>query len=236
MLEARHMSVRLGGRSVLQDIDLCVEAPGVTALLGPNGAGKTTLLRALLGLIRPSVGIASCSQHCGYVPQQSGFHWHYPMTCLDVVRTGFIRGLFGAVRATDRCVQALDQVKMAGLAHRPIAELSGGQRQRVLLARALAPQPDTLVLDEPFTGVDVPSQLLITEVLSKLVDVTVFMSTHDIPAALHSAHSAVLLRERIIAHAPIPQLQSSELWADTFQVPEESSIVRGYVKQVEVCR
>lgn len=234
-LELCGVGVKYGGHVALDNVNLQVKAGQRTALLGPNGAGKTTLLRTALGLLRPSSGRVTCTQRAGYVPQHSNFRWDYPVTAVDVVKTGFTRGLFsGMPRAsTQRARGALESVHLSDKAHRPIGNLSGGQRQRVLLARALVAQPELLLLDEPFTGVDVPSQVLITEVVEKLDNVAVLMSTHDIPAALATANDVVLLRRRVIAHGGREALADAAVWAETFDIPADNPLIRGYLKHVE---
>ncbi|WP_208854309.1 metal ABC transporter ATP-binding protein [Corynebacterium ciconiae] len=230
------ITVEYSGHRALDDVSFDVPAGRRVVLLGPNGAGKTTLLRAALGLIRPRSGTVQRTKRTGYVPQHSGFHWDYPVTALDVVATGFTHGLFSRrpAAARERSRAALAAVQLEDKADRPIGDLSGGQRQRVLLARALVNEPELLLLDEPFTGVDVPSQVLITEVVESLEDVGVLMSTHDIPAALATANDVVMLRRRVIAHGGAKMLSSPTVWATTFDIPETSPLIRGYLNHVEV--
>lgn len=234
-LELGGVTVDYGGHRALENVSITVPAGQRTALLGPNGAGKTTLLRTALGLLSPRTGTVTCAQRTGYVPQHSGFRWDYPVTALDVVRSGFTKGLFGRSPrdATSRALAALESVQLADKAHRPIGDLSGGQRQRVLLARALVAQPELLLLDEPFTGVDVPSQVLITDVVEGLENVAVLMSTHDIPAALATAHEVVMLRRRVVAQGSAEVLNDAGVWAETFDIPADSPLIRGYVNLVE---
>ncbi|MFQ9339914.1 MAG: metal ABC transporter ATP-binding protein, partial [Actinomyces sp.] len=156
-LRVTGLGASLGGRSVLEGVDLEVEAGELVGLIGPNGAGKTTLIRSILGLI-PSSGRVETDGAIGYVPQRHEFAWDFPISVRDAVLQAVTvrRGLLGRARTPHfRAVEeALSLVGMRDLAKRPIGELSGGQRQRVLVARALAIRPAVLLLDEPFTGLD----------------------------------------------------------------------------------
>ncbi|AZA08407.1 metal ABC transporter ATP-binding protein [Corynebacterium pseudopelargi] len=232
MLEIHNLHVNFGARTVLDNVHLHLKQPGMCALLGPNGAGKTTLLRSIMGLI-PYRGVVRAPSQRAYVPQMSQFQWSYPMTCLDVVKTGAIRGMWRRSKAADQAQEALELVQMGHLHDRSIAALSGGQRQRLLLARALVDQPELLLLDEPFNGVDVPSQLLIQEVISGLEDTLVVISTHDIPSALATAQTMVLLNKQVVAQGSVQLLQDPALWEKGFGLSAQSSMVRAYVRQVE---
>ncbi len=168
-LEVAHVSVRYGAVLALDDATFAVGPRQVVGVIGPNGAGKTTLLKALLGLIPHSgtvlingAPVVRRSGVLAYVPQISAVNWRFPATVLEVVtmgRTGRL-GWLRRAGAADRelALHALEQVGMADLATRSIGALSGGQQQRVFLARALAQEPQVLLLDEPVSGVDVPTQ------------------------------------------------------------------------------
>ncbi|MCW5954817.1 MAG: anchored repeat-type ABC transporter ATP-binding subunit, partial [Propionibacteriaceae bacterium] len=193
-LKVTGLTVRLGGRRVLEDVSFALDTGEFMGLIGPNGAGKTTALRSILGLIRTetgrvevegSSGLAARSR-IGYVPQRHEFAWDFPITVEDTVMTGRIRriGWFRRPKAVDfeAAAEALERVRMSQLATRPVGELSGGQRQRVLVARALALHPRLLLLDEPFTGLDMPTQELLLELFRELSgeDKAVLMTTHDL--------------------------------------------------------
>lgn len=170
MLEVNQLSVQLGGRSVLQEVNLKLDQGQFMGLIGPNGAGKTTLLRAILGLV-PSTGTITWQgqridrRAIGYVPQRHAFAWDFPINVRQVVLSG-LTGRLGWLRRPrpehlEAADCALEQVSMSDLRSRPVEQLSGGQRQRVLVARALALKPQLLLLDEPFTGLDMPTQELL---------------------------------------------------------------------------
>jgi manganese/iron transport system ATP-binding protein len=212
----------------------------LVGLVGPNGAGKTTLLRTLMGLLRPRAGqvvvedrpVRRGGTGLGYVPQRHEFAWDFPISVENVVMTGRA-GRLGLLRRPGvrdwRAVgEALDRVRMTGLRTRPVGELSGGQRQRVLLARALALEPSVLLLDEPFTGLDMPTQELLTDLLLSLAREAhaVLMTTHDLPAALYTCDRLALLNRTVIAAGTPDQLRDERLWVDTFGVGEHSPLLK----------
>ncbi|WP_433326104.1 metal ABC transporter ATP-binding protein [Spirillospora sp. CA-294931] len=184
------------GREVLRGIDLTVEAGDMMAVLGPNGAGKSTLIKAMLGLIPLSEGRTEIYgtppgrfrdwHRIGYVPQRLPMGGGVPATVREVVASGRVarqsrwRPATSADRAAvDRAIEALGLTDRA----RDTAQLlSGGQQQRVLIARALAGEPDTLVMDEPTAGVDVASQAALADTLRDLAGAgrTVVMVAHDL--------------------------------------------------------
>jgi manganese/iron transport system ATP-binding protein len=225
-------SVSLGGRDVLRDVSLTVASGELVGLIGPNGAGKTTLLRAVLGLLPLAAGaitVAGRPPHearggIGYVPQRHEFAWDFPISVQQAVLTGRTRAI-GLLRRAGRADRqavgdALDRLGLTPLARRPIGELSGGQRQRVLVARALALRPDLLLLDEPFTGLDVPTQELLTALLRELRDEgkAVLMTTHDLPAAAALCGRLCLLNQTVIADARPSELDDPQVWLRAFGV------------------
>ena len=180
---------------VLENINLQVEDRDFLGLIGPNGGGKTTLLKVLLGLIKPQRGnveilgrpVEQGRRYLGYVPQWLEFDRAFPVRVLDVVRMGRLgRGkLFRRYHRQDEMIvqQSLEQVGMADLGDRPLGKLSGGQRQRVYIARALASQPQILLLDEPTANVDSKMQKSIYELLGELNQtMTIVMISHDLGA------------------------------------------------------
>lgn len=167
VLEARDVCVSYGGRSVVRDVSLVLRAGELVALIGPNGAGKSSLLRTVAGLQPFSGEVVLHGVRChhrkphvavAYVPQRSVARWDFPITVMEVVLSGRhrFRRPFRRWSSNDKAmaIDALEQMGMADLQDRPIGELSGGQAQRVLLSRALAQEPEVLLLDEPFNGLD----------------------------------------------------------------------------------
>jgi len=235
------VAVDLGGRQVLTGTNLSVRRRELVGLIGPNGAGKTTLLRTILGLLRPVEGHVEVAGRparpgrtsIGYVPQRHEFAWDFPISVFNVVLTG-LTGRLGLLRRPGplewkASAEALKRVRMLHLMDRPVGQLSGGQRQRVLVARALALQPELLLLDEPFTGLDMPTQELLTELFVSLAHEgrAVLMTTHDIASALYSCDRVALLNRTVVADGPPAVLAAdTALWTATFGVGEDSSLLR----------
>lgn len=228
------VTVQLGGRIVLADATLDVQAGELVGLIGPNGAGKTTLLRTALGLLRPLRGeVTIGGRKAGYVPQRHEFAWEFPISVEDAVMTGRC-GRLGLLRRPgtedwDAVDEALERVRMADLRTRPVGQLSGGQRQRVLVARALALRPAALLLDEPFSGLDVPTQELLSELFLSLAreERAVLMTTHDLAGAMYGCDRLALLNRSVVAVGTPAQLATDDrLWMRTFGIGERSPLLR----------
>ncbi|MEU5218639.1 anchored repeat-type ABC transporter ATP-binding subunit [Streptomyces sp. NPDC020807] len=216
LLRVRSVSVELGGRKAVDAVSLAVAGGELVGLLGPNGAGKTTLLRAVLGLLKPAAGSVDARGPVGYVPQRHEFAWDFPVDVAGAVLSGRTRAVGWLRRpgAADRAAadEALELAGLADLRRRPIGELSGGQRQRVLVARALAARPRLLLLDEPFTGVDVPTQDLLNELFGRLAAEGrgLLMTTHDLAAAARTCTRVVLLNRSVVAEGGSGLLSDAE--------------------------
>ena len=240
-LEVREVFVELGGRPVLEHANLTIDHGELVGLIGPNGAGKTTLLRTILGVQRAVGGEVTVEGRparpgrtpIGYVPQRHEFAWEFPISMADTVMTGLTRQLGLLRHPRERhwlaVADALDRVRMTHLAKRPIGQLSGGQRQLVLVARALALRPAVLLLDEPFTGLDMPAQELLSELFTDLAREgrAVLMATHDLASALYTCDRIALLNRTVVATGPPSVLAAdTAVWSDTFGVGENSALLR----------
>jgi manganese/iron transport system ATP-binding protein len=198
------------GVNILNGCTLTLSEGEIVAIIGPNGAGKSTLIQALLGLIQPQSGSVELNgvvpSQIGYVPQNEGVDWTFPVTVADVVMLGRTRqvGWFRwPSRAQWQAVDAaLDRVGMRDFRDRQVGELSGGQRRRVFIARALAQEARVLVLDEPFSGVDVQAQNSLMDVLDSLnaSGMTILLSTHDLNLAFSRFDRVLALRGHVIAY------------------------------------
>jgi manganese transport system ATP-binding protein len=231
-LELSGVTVRYGDVTGVQDVDLVVEQGQACGLIGMNGSGKSTLLKAALGLVRLEHGrvrvlggtptAARAAGSVGYVPQADDLDRDFPVSVGDVVLMGRYHRMGWRRRARPADHEAVDlalhRVGLAGLAGRQIGRLSGGQRQRVLLARALAQEARVLLLDEPFTGVDVISEAAVTAVLQDLVrdGATVLLSTHDLRMLPDLCATSVLLHQRVLASGPTADVVTPENLARTF--------------------
>ncbi len=222
-LEVRDLAVRYDGKLALADVSFVLGEATRAAVVGPNGAGKTTLLKVIAGTLRPEsgqvrvYGLRPSGHVCiAYVPQRSQIDWRFPVTVSDVVMMGRVRriGLLRWPRRADWEVvgQALEQVGLADLADRQIGELSGGEQQRAFLAQALAQEAELILLDEPFTGLDMPSQETIFQLLDDLRQrrVTVMVSMHDLNLAAERFDQVLLLNRRLIAFGPPTQVFTRE--------------------------
>ncbi|GAA0621849.1 anchored repeat-type ABC transporter ATP-binding subunit [Kribbella sandramycini] len=239
VLTVSGVAVELAGRQVLHDVDLSIAASEHVGLIGPNGAGKTTLLRALLALLPVTAGTitingstpSAARGSIGYVPQRHEFVWDYPVQVRTAVMTGRTHriGWLRRPGQTDRDAvqEALERVDLADLANRPIGELSGGQRQRVLVARALALRPQLLLLDEPFTGLDVPTQEILTRLFKDLTaeGTAILMTTHDLPAAADTCHRLCLLNGTVVADGPPEELRDPAVWLRAFGVARSEQLL-----------
>ena len=223
-LELQNVTVGYDGLPILQDVSFQIPHGARVAVVGPNGAGKSTLFKALVGLLPVRAGrilihgqsMGSHQDCVAYVPQREEVDWRFPVTVADVVMMGRY-GRMGWLRrpqAADREVVArsLDELGIAELSGRAIGELSGGQQQRVFLARALAQEPHVLLLDEPFTGVDVNAKETILDLLQRLRErrITVLVSTHDMQTAADRFELVALLNGRLVAYGPPTEVFTQE--------------------------
>ncbi len=177
LLTLRDVSLGYDGRVVIEHLSFAVEYGECLALVGPNGAGKTTLLRGILGLIpvlagQIEYGFDRSTSPPGYVPQRDTLDPIFPLTVFEVVLMGTY-GRLALLRPVGRrqrqlAADCLERVGLADLANRPFWALSGGQKQRVLIARALAVEPNLLLLDEPTAGVDPGAATAIMDLLARL--------------------------------------------------------------------
>ncbi len=238
------LSVAYGSRSVLSDISFQVPQGTRVAVVGPNGAGKSTLFKAMVGLVPVRAGQVLVHgvpfgqhQDCvAYVPQREEVDWRFPVTVMDVVMMGRY-GRLGWLRrpaAVDREIvaRALDQMNIGPFAGRPIGELSGGQQQRAFLARALAQEPHILLMDEPFTGVDITTQEATLTFLDALRarQVTVLVSTHDLTLAAERFDQVLLLNRSLISYGPAalafrPDSLSKAFGSQVLFLPDGAAIV-----------
>ncbi|MDR1212143.1 MAG: ABC transporter ATP-binding protein [Spirochaetaceae bacterium] len=205
-LHFEDVSFSYGNLSVLNHTSFHIHQGEFIALAGPNGAGKTTILKLILGLERPSGGTVqvlgtspgNARRRVGYVPQQAGFDEAFPITVEEVVLMGALRplsrGLSGGGR--EAVQRAMTHTSTAGLSGRPYTALSGGQRRRVLVARALASEPELLILDEPTANMDLESEERLSHTLAGLKGaITILVVTHDMEF-VSSLTNRVLCLER----------------------------------------
>ena len=233
LVDVRDLWVTLGGRVVLEGINLSIRAEDFLGIIGPNGGGKTTLLKAILGLIQPTQGTITVlggspdkqRSSLGYVPQYRTFDFGFPISVEEVVLMGRLAHIPGIVKHysdEDHRVahDALAMMEIEDLTTRQIDALSGGQQQRVMLARALAGEPKVLLLDEPTNHVDAKSQTRFFELLKGLHDkMAVVMVTHDIGAVSTYVDRIACLNHRLFMHDS--HEITSEVLAEIYECPIE---------------
>ncbi|MEH0148138.1 anchored repeat-type ABC transporter ATP-binding subunit [Corynebacterium sp. Q4381] len=246
-IEVRELAVSYPGHDVFRGVDLTLRGGEFVGLLGPNGAGKTTLMRAVLGLIPADAGTVSAGRGpvrkvVGYVPQAHNVAWDFPIDVYAATLNATLGQRPWWRRAGERehraAQQALEMVNLTDLSDRPIHDLSGGQRQRVLIARALVRRPGMLLLDEPFTGLDIPTTEHLLRLFRRLVDrgLGVVMSTHNIAEAIDSCDRLVLFNRGVVADAATHELNDDAPWTSTFSVDEDSPWLRGVRAHLEAAR
>lgn len=206
------------GHTALWNASFDIPRGTVTALVGINGAGKSTLFKAIMGfvpvakgdisILQMSVKEALAKNLVAYVPQSEEVDWAFPVLVEDVVmmgRYGHMGFLRRPKQADHNAVdQALERVNMQEFRHRQIGELSGGQRKRVFLARALAQDGQVILLDEPFTGVDVKTEEQIVALLRELRDEgrVMLVSTHNLGSVPEFCDRTILVKGTVLAHGP----------------------------------
>jgi zinc transport system ATP-binding protein len=233
LISISHLDFAYADRLVLKHVDLSVEAGSTLGLIGPNGGGKTTLLRLLLGLHTPtrgSIAIAGLTPAeavlrgniLGYLPQKPAAPAGFPLSVRQVVELGLV-GKTGVLRRYARedvafVESLLDRLGLCDLSDAPIGELSGGQQQRCFIARALAPRPQILLLDEPTTGIDRAGQQQFIELLGRLkadLNLTMVFTSHDLRAVSSMSDRIACLNVTFHYH-DIPQHLPAELLYQMF--------------------
>lgn len=206
------------GHTAIEDASFALGLGSICALVGINGSGKSTLFKAIMGFVRPSRGtVRLCGMpvaaalkrnSVAYVPQSEDVDWNFPVLVQDVVmmgRYGYMSFLRIPSRQDKHMVdQALERVGMSAYRTRQIGELSGGQKKRVFLARALAQEGRIILLDEPFTGVDVKTEAAIVDLLRELraAGHLMLVSTHNLGSVPDFCDQVVLLNRKVLAAGP----------------------------------
>ncbi|WP_414120874.1 metal ABC transporter ATP-binding protein [Corynebacterium nuruki] len=225
-IEVHDLSVHYGSVHALDGVDLSLEHGRVNGLIGTNGSGKSTLFNTLMGEIHPTGGtvrVADRADHLvSYVPQAEAVDWNFPLTVGEVVMTGRYghTGFLRRPRAADReaVADALARTDLTDLADRQIGQLSGGQKKRTFVARGLAQQARTVLLDEPFAGVDTTSQAMITALLHDMADAgaCILISTHDLGSVDALCDTVTMLNGRVVASGPPAEVMTTENLMTTF--------------------
>lgn len=237
VIETQGLCFAFGTTPVLADVSLSIARGDFVCIVGPNGGGKTTLLRLFLGLLTPTRGRvrvfgqppAESRRRIGYMPQRVQLDPQFPVRVRDVVRMGRLgNGNLGPFRRADRehAAVALREVGMADYAQRSFAALSGGQRQRVLIARALACEPEILLLDEPTANLDPLVQDDMNELLNRLNErLTVILVSHDVGFVAQYVKTVVCVNRNVVVHSAVEVTGDSirELYGHDLQLVHHHS-------------
>ena len=229
-IEVDHLSVSAGNQQLLHDVNLHIHCGELTALIGANGAGKTTLIRALLGQVEykgvirhlTTDGRPAADVRTGYVPKQLEFDRSSPVTVTDFMSASLSRRpvFLGVSQKTrEKVMAALARTHSERLCKRPLGALSGGELQRVLLALALTPQPDLLILDEPVSGVDqngLESFYQTVDELKRTNHMAILLVSHDLDVVRRYADRVALMQGTIVRQGDPETVFDSEEFAQVF--------------------
>ena len=232
-LKVQNVSVKIGGDKILRNVNLHVHCGQLVALIGPNGAGKSTLLKALLGerefdgnIIFSAPGSRRAKARIGYVPQSPNFDPGDPVSVSDLFACCLSRrpAFLGASKSDRELIlECLERVHGEDLIDKRVGTLSGGELQRVLLALALEPMPNILILDEPLSGVDIEGQTGLMDMLDEIrrdFDLSILMTTHDFSMLPRYADRVVLIDHEVKCQGTPAEVLGSPEFCTAFHMKE----------------
>ncbi len=231
-IDIENVTVAYHGKVALHGANLQLRSGSICGLVGMNGSGKSTLFKAIMGFVKPVRGrvlinglpIIKVQKNnlVAYVPQSEEVDWNFPVSVYDVVmmgRYGYMNFL-RMTRPVDKEIvrQSLERVQMWDMRNRQIGELSGGQKKRTFFARALAQQGKVLLLDEPFTGVDITTEKTMINLLLELREQghTILISTHDLASITTFCDQVILINRTILAYGDTSEVFTEENLSRTF--------------------
>lgn len=242
-LRVEHLSVQLGEDRILEDVGFHLHCGELIALIGPNGAGKSSLFKSILGTMPYTGSITFQSAESGaqkprigYVPQSPGFDPGDPVSVLDLfvsATTSWPVFLPVPRKLRQKVLDRLARVNGEDLIDKRLGSLSGGQVQRVLLAMALEPVPNLLILDEPMSGVDIEGEHQLLELLDQIretYDLSILLSTHDFQT-LNRVDKVILLQKKILAAGPAEEVLRSEPFQVLFGPEQKQGPQKGETAQ-----
>ena len=232
-LKVQNVSVKIGGDKILKNVNIHVHCGQMVALIGPNGAGKSTLLKALLGerefdgnIIFSAPGSRRAKARIGYVPQSPNFDPGDPVSVSDLFACCLSRrpAFLGASKSDRELIlECLERVHGEDLIDKRVGTLSGGELQRVLLALALEPMPNILILDEPLSGVDIEGQTGLMDMLDEIrkdFDLSILMTTHDFSMLPRYADRVVLIDHEVKCQGTADEVLASPEFRVAFHMKE----------------
>ena len=232
-LKVQNVSVKIGGDKILKNVNIHVHCGQMVALIGPNGAGKSTLLKALLGerefdgnIIFSVPGSRPAKARIGYVPQSPNFDPGDPVSVSDLFACCLSRrpAFLGASKSDRELIlECLERVHGEDLIDKRVGTLSGGELQRVLLALALEPMPNILILDEPLSGVDIEGQTGLMDMLDEIrkdFDLSILMTTHDFSMLPRYADRVVLIDHEVKCQGTPEEVLASPEFRVAFHMKE----------------
>lgn len=227
-IEVDHVSHSYGGETVLDSVSFAIPEGRYVGIVGPNGGGKTTMLKIMLGILKPSQGTVSIfgqtpaqarlSGKIGYIPQRiAQADFSFPATVEEIVRSGRTSkvgiGRWMTKKDTDTVERSMETAGVISFRNRLISSLSGGERQKVFIARALASDPDVLILDEPTTGVDIGARKQFYALLKNLnteLGLTILHVSHDVDVMTGEASFVLALNQKLLCHCSAHDFLSDE--------------------------
>ena len=232
IININDFTVKLNNKTILENINLTLHGPKIIALVGANGAGKSTLFKSIMGIINPSDGNiiingknpkdALKNNLISYVPQIEEVDWNFPLLVEELVMMGRYNhmNIFRKVSIKDKRIvkESLDFVQMNEFINSQIGELSGGQKKRIFIARALAQESKILLLDEPFSGVDINTEESLSMLFRSLVDrgCLIIVSTHNLGSVPRFCDEVILLDKKLLAYGPVKKIFTEDNLKKTF--------------------
>ena len=232
IININDFTVKLNNKTILENINLALHGSKIIALVGANGAGKSTLFKSIMGIINPSDGNiiingknpkdALKNNLISYVPQIEEVDWNFPLIVEELVMMGRYNhmNIFRKVSIKDKRIvkESLDSVQMNEFINSQIGELSGGQKKRIFIARALAQESKILLLDEPFSGVDINTEESLSMLFRSLVDrgCLIIVSTHNLGSVPRFCDEVILLDKKLLAYGPVKKIFTEDNLKKTF--------------------
>ena len=232
IIDINNFTVKFNNKTILENINLTLGGSKIIALVGANGAGKSTLFKSIMGIINPKDGNiiingknpkdALKNNLISYVPQIEEVDWNFPLIVEELVMMGRYNhmNIFRKVSIKDKRIvkESLDFVQMNEFKNSQIGELSGGQKKRIFIARALAQESKILLLDEPFSGVDINTEESLSMLFRSLVDrgCLIIVSTHNLGSVPRFCDEVILLDKKLLAYGPVKKIFTEDNLKKTF--------------------